>query len=135
MIGKILAIDYGTLNVGLAISDPDRILAFPRATLKNDKELLTKLRDLILEEKVSEVVIGLPLATDNRNLPITEKVELFAAELRDLLPETVEIVLQDEKLTSVDALERIKSAPQKLVNTDKDQIAALIILEERMMQS
>ena len=135
MIGKILAIDYGTLNVGLAISDPDRILAFPRATLKNDKELLNKLRDLILDEKVSEVVIGLPLATDNRSLPITEKVELFAAELRDLLPEAVEIVLQDEKLTSVDALERIKSAPQKLVNTDKDQIAALIILEERMMQS
>ena len=55
---KYLGIDYGKKRVGLAISDDLGNMAFPKAVLENDPELLKKIKEIILNEKVEAVVMG-----------------------------------------------------------------------------
>ena len=55
---KYLGIDYGAKRVGIAISDAEGSIAFPRTTLLNDGKMLPQLAKLIEEEKIGTVVIG-----------------------------------------------------------------------------
>lgn len=131
--GKVLAIDYGTYKVGVAISDPDRFVVFPRVTLINDDRLVAKLAAIVEEEGVSEVVVGLPLQTDGSITKQTNLTKGFADELVKEL--SCSVILQDEKLTTFDAQEKIATSDAKQLSADKDQLAAMVILEEYLAES
>jgi putative Holliday junction resolvase len=97
---KILGIDFGTKRIGIATSDERCTLAFPKVILINDKEVLNKIKEIIKEEGISEIVIGESVDMSGAPNPVAEKAEVFILELQkfDLL-----IHKQQEFLTSVEA--------------------------------
>jgi putative Holliday junction resolvase len=55
---KYLGIDFGTKRIGLAISDENATFAFPKETLKNDANLLSNLKNILINENIGFIVIG-----------------------------------------------------------------------------
>lgn len=135
-LGVRLAVDVGTVRVGVAICDPDGILATPVATLARDQvgELdLAALASLVTENEVVEVVVGLP-----RTLRGCDGAAVAAARRYGTLLAAriapVPVVYVDERLTSVTAnrvlAERgLSSRSRRAV---VDQLAAVAILQARL---
>lgn len=132
---RILAIDYGTKNIGTAIftpaSDP-----FPlelEVISNTDRpSTLKKINDLIVNEGVDVIVIGLPHHKDGNRSEMTELVDQFARELKSLNPKMPHY-FQDETLSSTEAQERMKNSPKYNFKVDLsrvDLVAATIILED-----
>lgn len=80
---KFLGIDYGSKRVGVAISDDDGKLAFPRDIFTNDKKLLEKIVQLCDDESVSGVVVGESLDSAGKPNPIMKKVLIFKEKLEN----------------------------------------------------
>lgn len=78
---KVVGIDFGSKRIGVAISDADGLMAFPKATLPNDRMLMTNIKDIIASEKVGAVVIGESTARDGNDNPIMGSARQFAEEL------------------------------------------------------
>ena len=131
--GRRLGIDVGSVRVGVAISDPDGILATPLVTLGRDAEGgsdIAELADLVREHEVVEVVVGLPRSLSGRNGPAAEQALAYAEQVRRRLA-PVPVRLADERLTTVVAsrtLSRrgVKGRKQRAV---VDQAAAVLILQ------
>jgi len=128
----ILAIDYGRKRIGLAISAlsvPCPLKPILRTDFKSD---MSRISNVINDYSVSEIVIGLPLNMDDTESKMTKEVKNFAAAIGNKLK--IKIVFADEKLTSVDA-------EQKLAETNKswkkrkgkiDGVAAALILKNHL---
>jgi putative holliday junction resolvase len=80
-MARLLGIDYGAKRIGLALSDEDGRIAFPKTVIPNDVQLVSAVSALIREYGVLEVVIG--ESKDNRggDNPIAEKARAFGADL------------------------------------------------------
>ena len=98
---KFLGIDYGTKRIGLALSDEDGKLAFPKETLKNDGDALNIIVDLIKVENVGEVVVGDSTDFSGAENKIVVEVETFISQLAGKI--IIPIRKQKEFLTSVEA--------------------------------
>ncbi len=98
---KFLGIDYGTKRIGLAVSDENGKLAFPREVVKNNGELFRKIERIIYAEKVSEVVVGESL--DFAGLPnlLMKEIDFFVVSLEKKFK--IAVCLEKEFLTSVEA--------------------------------
>jgi len=101
--GRVLAIDLGTVRVGLALSDPLRITGQPmgriaRRALRSDLDALTS---IIRDNDVALVVLGHPLLMSGIAGEKAQEAEAFAERLRAELP--CPVVLWDERLTTVQA--------------------------------
>ncbi|MGH7918016.1 MAG: Holliday junction resolvase RuvX [Candidatus Binataceae bacterium] len=127
----IAAIDYGKRRVGLAIADAASDVAFHLETLRRDRlgpefQVLCALLGLY---EVTRIVIGLPLNMDGSHGAQARAVETFGAKLRERIQLPIEY--QDERLTSFEAEERLKSLPIKRHKRKAavDAIAAAVILE------
>jgi len=129
---RILAIDYGMKRIGLALSDPLKIFAYPFITLKNDNNFILALTDVIKAQSVSEIVIGYPLRENGEKSSSTLEVEKFVQRLKEKIK--LNIVLRDERYTSELAKQNIlQSVTKKKKRQDKglvDRNAASIILQE-----
>jgi putative Holliday junction resolvase len=101
--GRVLAIDLGTVRVGLALSDPLRITGQPMGHLQ--RRILGKdlraLIDIVTEKDVVTVVLGHPLLMSGVAGERAQDAEKFAERLRAALP--CPVVLWDERLTTVQA--------------------------------
>ena len=62
--GKYLAIDYGDRRVGLAVSDFDKSVAFPRDFLENNRALIRQIKQFCQNEQIIKVIVGLPVEMD-----------------------------------------------------------------------
>ena len=130
-MGRVLGIDYGDSRIGLAMSDPLKIIASPFKTIRNEgnKKCLQVFQSLIKEKDVEAIVVGLPMGLKGQETAQTKKVREFADLLYALkLP----IHLEDERLSSVSAK---KSMIQQNIKTGHnkgliDQRAAAIILQQ-----
>ncbi len=127
---RALGIDYGDTRVGIALSDPMRIIAKQHDTLKNDDQLIQNIQNIIKVHDVSELVVGYPLGMKGQSTQQTEKVEQFVEKLRSDIPQKVSLV--DERLSSVAATESmikqgIKTGHNK---SEIDSTSAAIILQE-----
>jgi putative Holliday junction resolvase len=118
-IFRAVGIDYGTVRIGVAVSDDLGMLAHPLETVPGEKvdEAITRLAEIAHERKAEVVVMGLPLNMDGSEGPAVKKVRSFQKKLRKVLPATVKIVEEDERLTTVSASEKLSEAGQ----SDKDQ--------------
>lgn len=98
---KILGIDYGEKNVGIAVSTDEQDFAFPHSVINNDEYLFNNIEKIIKEENIGEIVIGESLDYKGQENPIMEEIKKFVAELKERfkLPVHYEI----EILTSVQA--------------------------------
>ena len=130
-MGRVLGIDYGDSRIGLAMSDPIKIIASPFKTIRNEgnEKCLQVFQSLIKEKDVEAIVVGLPIGLKGQETVQTKKVREFANLLYALkLP----IHLEDERLSSVSAE---KSMIQQNIKTGHnkgliDQRAAAIILQQ-----
>ena len=101
-MGRILGIDYGDVRIGLALSDPLKIIASPFRTIQNRNNdfILKELGSIINEKKIESLVIGLPIGLNNQETIQTKKVRLFADLIKIL---GAPIYFQDERLSSISA--------------------------------
>ena len=131
-MSRYLAIDHGSKRVGLALSDPMKIIAKPYKTITYSKldELIILLIKIIEEEDVKSIVLGLPLGMKGQETTQTKHVLEFKEKLK--LKIQIPIILQDERLSSLSAE---KSLIQQKVKTGYnkshiDKTAAAIFLQQ-----
>jgi len=129
---RILAIDFGKKRVGIAVSDPLNMFAIPLVTLDNDRFVFERLKEIVREKNIGEIILGYPLKEDGSNTHATKPVLEFKKELEAQLKK--EVVLVDERYSSSIAWERIiESVPSRKKRRDKSRIdkgAAAVILED-----
>jgi putative holliday junction resolvase len=117
---KILGIDYGTVRIGLAISDETHTLA-RELTILSPKQFWQNIEDLVEQEGIEAIAVGLPLSMSGGQTEKSREVQEFVDQLQERI--TVPIELIDERLTSVIA----ESSPGGKTNTDS--LAAQLILQ------
>jgi putative holliday junction resolvase len=130
--GRVMALDVGERRIGVAMSDPTRILASPTTTLRAQPRAmaLARIAELIRENQVTELVVGLPLTLSGEVGPQAKSVLMFVEELRGVLE--LPIHTFDERLTSVEA-ERIMVELGLKPEQRKariDEVAASLILQD-----
>ena len=130
-MGRLLAIDYGARRVGLALSDPLKMIASPYRTIINNNNtiLIEEIETIIAAEDVELTIIGLPLGMAGQKTEQTKKVEEFVDKLTD---RGVIIEYEDERWSSVAAKRSMKEQNIKSgYNKDLvDQTAAAIFLQQ-----
>lgn len=136
--GVRLGVDVGTVRVGVAICDPDGILATPVVTLARDIESagdLDELATLVAERNVVEVVLGLPRTLRGLDGTSAQDARRYAADLAPRIA-PVPVVLVDERMTSVQANRILaeRRVPGRSRRAVVDQIAAVEILQSRLDQ-
>ena len=131
--GRRLAIDYGDVRIGLAISDITALVASPLRTIKNSGDnsaaVIQEVASIIQDEAISVVYIGLPIHLSGGEGTSTEKVRDFAQELRSHIASHIETRLVDERLSTKSAINQARSMGKKITRDDVDQMAAVAILE------
>jgi len=141
-----LAVDYGKVRMGLALGSPETGIAQPLTTLEriNRNEDMRRLRELVREYGIKQVVVGLPLRLDGTRGEMAEEAERFANRLRKQIGVPVEMV--DERLSSWEA-ERLleeefgRTRREDAIRNKKpervsvDAVAATVILREFLNQS
>ncbi|MDO5581189.1 MAG: Holliday junction resolvase RuvX [Planctomycetia bacterium] len=128
--GKLLGIDFGTVRIGIAICDPDRIIASPYEILvrKSEAKDLKYLANLAQQERIVGFVLGLPL---HLNGDLSEKAQ-EAIHFGDLLAKETSLPVEymDERFTSVEAEHFLLEAglTRKKRKERIDKVAAQILL-------
>ncbi len=130
-LARILAVDYGTKRVGLAVTDPLQLVASPLETV-HAKDVIAYLQNYIKTEEVELFVVGKPLNRDGSPTDATPHVQGFIRNLRKKFPE-IEIQEEDERFTSKMAQQAlIQGGMKKKKRRQKgnlDRISAVIILQ------
>lgn len=126
MYGNILGIDYGTVRIGIAISDSSNKIAF-RLEILSSKEFLEKLDNLITKFKIETIVLGNPLGLDSKPTQTSIKIGQVSQQLQDKYNE-VNIIKWDETLSTVAAQNNIRLFRKKKNKLDSE--SARIILQE-----
>ena len=131
---RIMAIDYGSKAIGVAISDELRLTVRPLTTLRRHKQsrnqIIAHLQNLIEEHEIAELVVGLPLSLEGSFGDAAERVMVFIGELKKTI--SIPIIEQDERLTSREAEEVMRELGFDLRKRKEksDEYAAAIILQD-----
>ncbi len=128
---RIMALDVGARRIGVAVSDPLGITAQGLDTIQrqNKRRDLEALRRLLEEYQIQEVVVGLPLRLSGAEGTQSEKMRLFAEDLRHHFGVTVH--LWDERWTSTEANRLLRETDLSIEKRAKavDRMAATLILQ------
>jgi putative Holliday junction resolvase len=131
MKGRLLGVDYGRVRIGLAISDPDRVLASPLTTytVRGADADADYFRRLVAEENVVGLVVGLPLHTDGREGVMAAEARTYGQRLADITGLPVEFA--DERFTSIHAESALWDAglTHKRRKERRDRVAAQMMLQ------
>tara|TARA_B100001540_G_C15750060_1_gene616514 strand:- start:641 stop:1057 length:417 start_codon:yes stop_codon:yes gene_type:complete len=131
-MGRFLAIDHGEKRVGLAISDPNKIISKPLKTLilSDLQYFYQELLKIISDYDIEKLVIGLPVSMDGKKTQQTTKVEEFKTYLQNKID--IPIVMFDERLSSISAKKSLISQGVKTGynKSQIDQTAAAIFLQQ-----
>lgn len=129
---KILAVDFGMKRMGFAIGNSVIRTAAPIDPIarKGDDPDIQYIQHLIDEYDISMLLIGYPLNMDGTKSGITLKVESFTEKLKEKIPGAVAVEFVDERLSSFEAEEMLKSHQQDYKKRKKvlDSISALVLL-------
>ena len=130
-MGRIVALDYGKVRTGIAVTDELQLIASGLTTV-DTKQLLNFLRKYVSEEKVEKFVIGEPKQMNNLPSESEELIKPFLRTLEGVFPK-IPVERQDERFTSKMAFQTmIDSGLNKKQRRDKalvDEISATIILQ------
>ena len=131
---RILALDIGERRIGVALSDPEEVLAIPLATIasKSEDADFTAILELVRQHGVERIVVGLPYSMDGSVGRQAEQVQDFVNRLSQRMP--VPVVTWDERLSTVAAGKMLRDAEtRKSRRKDRkeklDATAAAIILQ------
>ena len=136
---KILAVDYGTKTVGLAIFEPGDPYPRPYDTIPyhDDDTLIEAIKQVVSIESISIIVLGMPRFLDGKPSSMTARVEEFSDALKDALT-PLPLFEQDEALSSTEARERMRESARYNFKVDPskiDELAAAIILEDFLAEN
>ena len=102
-MGRFLAIDFGEKRVGLAISDPTKIIAKPFKSISytSQDDLINKISLIIEEQNVEKIILGLPKGLKGQKTDQTNQVLKFYSLIKNKID--TPIFMEDERLSSVSA--------------------------------
>lgn len=129
---RYIGLDLGTASLGVAISDKSNILVSPLTLIKfskeNYQEALVKLLPIIAEYQPKAIVLGLPKNMDNSLGFAAQRSLNFKKKLEE---KGLSVILEDERLTTVEAINIMKQNGVKKINTKNktDVLSAILILE------
>ena len=132
MSSPLLAIDIGTVRIGMAIADPDTNIAMPLTTIhiRHSDDPYREIADIIAQHGSTRIVVGWPLELDGSEGAAIKRTKAFLQRLKAVAP-NIKIARQDERLSSV-AAENALQAMQTTGSQKKnkvDAIAASLILQ------
>ncbi|TAH00920.1 MAG: Holliday junction resolvase RuvX [Sphingobacteriales bacterium] len=131
---RILAFDYGTKRIGIAATDPLKIIANSLTTI-HPKDIVEFLKKYLLTEQVELFVVGMPKQMDGSLSESAQQVKGFVTLLKNNFP-TILVEMMDERFTSKMASATIaQSGLKKMARQNKalvDEVAATIILQSYM---
>jgi len=132
---RILALDVGKKKIGIAVTDPLAVTARPYSTVERSRAGMEKIVQSVKELESREVVIGLPLHLDGTEGEQASDVRKFAGTLAPHI-DPVQIKFWDERLTTVEAQERLSNQRLDWKKTKKriDAYAAAILLEAYLLE-
>ena len=135
-MGRVLAIDYGNKRVGIAVTDPLKLIATPLDTV-HAKDILNFLKAYTQKEEVEAMVVGMPKTLGNNPTDVTSAVVGFVRKLKKELP-TIPVFTVDERFTSKMAFQAmIDGGLKKKDRRNKetvDKVSATIILQSYLIQ-
>ncbi len=138
--GRRLGVDVGSVRVGVALCDPDGVLATPLVTLARDQRATTdgdetptdmsEIRRLVGEHEIVEIVVGLPITLAGREGPAAALIRQYAERLAKVV-DPVPVLMADERMSTAAAARRlsergVRGRRQRAV---VDQAAAVEILQ------
>ncbi|MBN2306708.1 Holliday junction resolvase RuvX [Candidatus Peregrinibacteria bacterium] len=130
--GKYLAIDYGDKRVGIALSDYNKEIAFPRDFLEysGESNLLKQLKKICKEEDVIKIILGLPIQMDGTFGERAQKTQKFFDKLKKAMPQ-MSIDFFDERLSTEFAVKSLRGQGFKAKDQKgkRDALSAQIILQ------
>ncbi len=129
---KYLGIDYGSKKVGIALSDDEGNIAFPKCVIENSNTLLESVKQTILDEQVETVVLGASLNYKGEDNPIMKDIKKF----KQLLEETSDVPIHFESEVMTSAQTRLQPhasdeprSRKKKPQNQTDDVAAAFILQ------
>jgi putative Holliday junction resolvase len=125
---NILGIDVGERRIGIAMANTIARLPRPLTTLYNNASFWDKLMELIRQEDVAHIVVGLPRGLQGQDTAQTDVVRAFVEDLKQHV--SVPVSLQDEALTSRQAEAELNARKKRLTKEDIDALAATYILDD-----
>lgn len=130
--GRVLALDYGAKRIGVAVSDPTRLIARGVATLPNDAGFFDALSAIVTKEEVTHIVVGMPYSLDGGKGTKALEVERFIEKLKRHT--SLPVATWDESFSSVRAQRTfIETGMKKKKRQQKarvDTMAARLMLQE-----
>jgi putative Holliday junction resolvase len=129
--GRILGVDYGSVRIGLAVSDPDRRIASPLTTYqrRGQEADATFFKDLIEREEINLIVVGLPIHLSGQEGEKAKEAREFGHWLERVT--SLRVIFWDERFTTVEAQTHLLSAglTRKRRHERLDRVAAQILLQ------
>jgi putative Holliday junction resolvase len=135
MSGVRMALDVGSVRIGVAKCDAEGLLATPLTTITMGPNALLQVRDLAQEHDAVCVYVGKPISLSGNDTASTQTAIDFAHELKALVHEsTVQVRLIDERLSTVSAQRGMHEAGRNIKQSRDaiDQAAAVVILEHAL---
>ncbi|MCF7859854.1 MAG: Holliday junction resolvase RuvX [Candidatus Cloacimonetes bacterium] len=129
---RLMAIDYGDVRIGLALSDPLQIISQPYKVIPNNEQTIKTIISIIKTDNVEKIILGLPQNLDGEDTKKTIEVRNFAELLKTEID--IPLIFWDERYTSVEANEKLKQMGYNIAESRKviDKVAASIILKNYM---
>lgn len=134
MRGRRIAFDYGDVRTGVALCDPDGILASPLCVLETkSKNFMTDISSLLAEHEPIRIFIGKPLNMSGSTGESAQKVEAFVNQVQSITNLPIQFV--DERLSTVSAQKKLKEAGVSMRDSKTliDAMAAVAILEQGLL--
>ncbi|MCX6934892.1 MAG: Holliday junction resolvase RuvX [Verrucomicrobia bacterium] len=131
-MSRILGIDFGTVRIGLALSDSTGILASPLPFLENKspKQVASALAELVKTHEIERLIVGLPRNMDGSYGPSAQRVREFITHIQIQLTAPIETI--DERLTTAQASKELSGfgLSQKELRKKVDSSSACLILQQ-----
>jgi len=118
---RLLGIDYGTKNIGLAVGETDHGFAFPKTVLKNDDKLFSSINEICREEGIKIVILGESKNFKGEDNKVMKEILSFKTALEEKLG--LQVIFEPEFMTSAEA-EHLQGKNEML-----DASAAALILK------
>jgi putative Holliday junction resolvase len=128
-MNPILALDFGQVRIGVAISDELQLLAHPLETIQTKERPESRIAKIVHDKNIDHIVVGIPRQMNGQIGTAATEVLEFVKKLRASL--SCQVVTWDERLTTVAAHRALRDAGKKTRHTRGyvDQVAAQMILQ------
>ena len=131
-MARILALDFGEVRIGVALSDATGMLASPLTIVEQltPEQAIRDIVKIVNEREVSRIIVGFPFSVDGTIGPQADKVQEFVNLLEPQT--TVPIEFRDERFTTTTAMDKKREGSKKKLafKTRYDAMAAAVILQE-----